>query len=120
MMDRLNVDENTPIETKMLTNQIESAQRKIESRNFGIRKNVLQYDDVLSSQREVIYRQRNQVLDGEDIHDEILKMIDQSIEEQGPSLPAGGDGARRLEPAGPQGLLPGLAACAGGSHVHEG
>ena len=82
MMDRLNVDENTPIETKMLTNQIESAQRKIESRNFGIRKNVLQYDDVLSSQREVIYRQRNQVLDGEDIHDEILKMIDQSIEEQ--------------------------------------
>ena len=82
MMDRLNVDENTPIETKMLTNQIESAQRKIESRNFAIRKNVLQYDDVLSSQREVIYRQRNQVLDGEDIHDEILKMIDQSIEEQ--------------------------------------
>ena len=82
MMDRLNVDENTPIETKMLSNTIEGAQRKIESRNFGIRKNVLQYDDVLSRQREIIYQQRNQVLDGEDIRDQILKMIDQSIEEQ--------------------------------------
>ena len=82
MMDRLNVDENTPIETKMLSNTIEGAQRKIESRNFGIRKNVLQYDDVLSRQREIIYQQRNQVLDGEDIRDQIIKMIDQSIEEQ--------------------------------------
>ena len=82
MMDRLNVDENTPIETKMLSNTIEGAQRKIESRNFGIRKNVLQYDDVLSRQREIIYQQRNQVLDGEDIRGQIIKMIDQSIEEQ--------------------------------------
>ena len=82
MMDRLNVDEDTPIETKMLSNTIEGAQRKIEGRNFGIRKNVLQYDDVLSRQREVIYQQRNEVLDGKDIHDQIMKMIDQSIEEQ--------------------------------------
>ncbi len=66
----------------MLSNTIEGAQRKIEGRNFGIRKNVLQYDDVLSRQREVIYQQRNEVLDGKDIHDQIMKMIDQSIEEQ--------------------------------------
>ena len=82
MMDRLNVDEDTPIENKWLTSTIEGAQRKIEGRNFGIRKNVLQYDDVLSRQREIIYKQRDQVLNGEDIHTQIMSMIDQSIEEQ--------------------------------------
>ncbi len=75
MMETLNVDEDTPIESKMLTGVIQSAQKKIEGRNFGIRKNVLKYDDVMSAQREIIYKQRSQVLDGEDLHESILKMI---------------------------------------------
>ena len=66
MMDSLKIDENTPIENRILSNTIESAQRKIEGRNFGIRKNVLQFDDVMNKQREIIYAQRNKVLDGED------------------------------------------------------
>ncbi|MFU0832102.1 MAG: preprotein translocase subunit SecA [Oscillospiraceae bacterium] len=82
LMERLKVDEDTPIENKMLTNTIESAQRKIEGRNFGIRKNVLQFDDVMNRQREIIYSQRDQVLNGENLKDQILKMIDQAIEEQ--------------------------------------
>jgi preprotein translocase subunit SecA len=82
LMERLNVDENTPIENKMLTNTIESAQRKIEGRNFGIRKNVLQFDDVMNHQREIMYAQRDQVLNGENIRDQIIKMIDQAIEAQ--------------------------------------
>ena len=55
IMDKLNVDEDTPIESKMLSNTIEGSQRKVEGRNFGIRKNVLQYDDVMNRQREIIY-----------------------------------------------------------------
>ena len=82
LMDRLNVDEDTPIETKMLSNTIEGAQRKIEGRNFGIRKNVLQYDDVMNRQREIIYTQRDQVLNGDNIHDQVMKMIEQAIENQ--------------------------------------
>lgn len=82
LMERLNVDESTPIENKMLSNTIESAQRKIEGRNFGIRKNVLQFDDVMNRQREIIYSQRDQVLNGENIKDQVLKMIEQAIEEQ--------------------------------------
>ena len=69
LMDSLKIDENLPIENKMLTNSIESAQMKIEARNFGTRKNVLQYDDVMNKQRQIIYGQRNQVLDGENMHD---------------------------------------------------
>lgn len=80
IMNVLKVDEDTPLEAKMLTKSIESAQRKIEGRNFAIRKNVLQYDDVLSRQREIIYSQRDQVLDGENLKDQILKMIDDSVE----------------------------------------
>ena len=82
LMDRMKVDEDTPIEAKMLTNTIEGAQRKIEGRNFGIRKNVLQFDDVMSRQREIIYGQRDQVLNGDDIKEQILKMIDQAIEDR--------------------------------------
>ncbi|WP_411675775.1 preprotein translocase subunit SecA [Caproicibacter sp.] len=82
MMERLKVDEDTPIENKMLTNTIESAQRKIEGRNFGIRKNVLQFDDVMNRQREIIYSQRDQVLNGENLKEQVLKMIDQAIEDQ--------------------------------------
>ncbi len=75
MMNTLKVDENTPIESKMLTSVIEQSQRKVESRNFNIRKNVLNYDDVMNAQREIIYAQRSKVLEGEDIHEYILKMI---------------------------------------------
>ncbi|MDD6268907.1 MAG: preprotein translocase subunit SecA [Oscillospiraceae bacterium] len=79
MMRTLNVDEDTPIESKMLTKIVESSQRKVEGRNFSIRKNVLNYDDVMNTQREIIYKQRAQVLDGEDLHDSILKMMDEMI-----------------------------------------
>ena len=79
MMNTLKVDEDTPIEAGMLTKTIEGAQKKIEGRNFGIRKNVLQYDDVMSRQREIIYGQRDQVLNGEDLREQIVKMIEQAI-----------------------------------------
>lgn len=78
-MGRLNVEEDVPLEAKMLTRSIESAQRKIEGRNFAIRKNVLQYDDVLNRQREIIYDQRNKVLDGEDLSEQIQSMIDDTV-----------------------------------------
>ncbi len=80
MMEALKVDENTPIQSKMLANVIESSQKKIEGRNFNIRKNVLNYDDVMNTQREIIYGQRQKVLDGEDIHEYIVGMIKEYIE----------------------------------------
>lgn len=79
-MDRLNIPEDEPIDSRMVTNAIESAQRKVEGRDFGIRKNVLQFDDVMDRQRQIIYDQRNKVLDGDDIRTQIIKMIEQSIE----------------------------------------
>ncbi len=72
----LGADENMPIESKMISNAVENAQKKVESRNFTIRKNVLKYDDVMNAQREIIYKQRRQVLDGENIHDNIISMIE--------------------------------------------
>lgn len=75
MMATLNVEEDMPIESGMLTKIIESSQKKVEGRNFSIRKNVLNYDDVLNKQREIIYTQRSQVLDGEDLHEYILNMM---------------------------------------------
>lgn len=80
IMARLNLDEDVPLEARMLTKSIESAQRKIEGRNFAIRKNVLEYDDVLSRQREIIYGQRDQVLQGADLKVQILGMINESVE----------------------------------------
>ena len=79
IMSRFNIDEDTPLEAKMLTRSIENAQKKIEMRNFASRKSVLQYDDVLSKQRDIIYAQRNAVLDGEDVHSKILGMIKSSV-----------------------------------------
>lgn len=79
MMDTLKVEEDMPIEAKMLTKIIESSQKKVEGRNFAIRKNVLNYDDVMSAQREIIYGQREKVLSGEDIHEYTLKMISDMI-----------------------------------------
>ena len=75
MMNNMNIEEDMPIESKMLTKVIESSQKKVEGRNFAIRKNVLNYDDVMSTQRAIIYEQRAKVLNGEDIHEYILKMI---------------------------------------------
>ena len=80
LMERLDLDENTPIENKMLTKSIENAQTSVESRNFQSRKATLEYDDVMNKQREVIYGQRKQVLDGLDIKATILNMLHSSIE----------------------------------------
>ena len=79
IMNTLKTPEDMPIEAKMISNTIESAQKKIEGRNFAIRKSVLQYDDVMNRQRELIYKQRNQVLDGEELKPVIMRMIDGSI-----------------------------------------
>ena len=79
MMERFDIDEDTPIENKMLTRAIENAQTTVESRNFQSRKSVLEYDDVMNKQREIIYAQRRQVLDGLDIKDTVLNMMHTSI-----------------------------------------
>ena len=79
MMDTLGMDEDTPIDRKMLSNAIETAQKRVESRNFQSRKNVLEYDDVMNTQRGLIYDQRRKVLDGEDIRQSIQSMISEVI-----------------------------------------
>ena len=80
MMEKLGVDEDTPIDAKILSGAIENAQKSVESRNFQTRKNVLQYDDVMNTQREVIYKQRRQVLDGEDLQASIQTMLHSMVE----------------------------------------
>ena len=75
MMDSLGLDEDTPIDAKILSGAVENAQKNVESRNFKARKNVLEYDDVMNTQREVIYAQRQKVLDGEDLRENILTML---------------------------------------------
>ena len=77
----IGMDENIPIENKIISNAVESAQKRVEGRNFSIRKNVLKYDDVMNAQREIIYKQRRQVLDGENINQNILNMIKSLAEE---------------------------------------
>ena len=80
LMGTLGIDEDTPIENRMITSTIESAQKKLEGRNFEIRKNVLKYDDVMNQQREIIYGQRHKVLNGEDISAEMHNMLKENIE----------------------------------------
>ena len=75
IVDRLGLDEETPIDAKILSNTIENAQKRIEDQNFKRRKYVLTYDDVMNQQRNLIYKQRNDVLNGENISDTIRKMI---------------------------------------------
>ena len=82
MMERLNIDEDTPIENKMLSRAIEQAQTTVESRNFQARKSVLEYDDVMNKQREIIYGQRKQVLDGMDVKGIIMGMMESAIGHQ--------------------------------------
>ena len=84
VMSRLAVDEDMPIESKMISNTVESSQKKVEGRNFAIRKQTLQYDDVMNRQRELIYKQRDMVLDGIDLTQKIFDMLDSSIEENVP------------------------------------
>ena len=79
LMERLGVDDDTPLDQKMLSGAIENAQKQVESRNFQTRKTVLEYDDVMNTQREVIYKQRRQVLDGEDIHAAVENMLDSAV-----------------------------------------
>ncbi len=80
MMERLGLDEDTPIDAKILSGAIENAQRQVESRNFQTRKSVLEYDDVMNTQRKVIYEQRAQVLDGQDLQDSISNMLRNTVE----------------------------------------
>ena len=81
LMNTLGLEDDVPIENKLITNTIESAQKKLEASNFAIRKQVLQYDDVMNQQREIIYSQRQTVLNGEDISDKMHEMMRQSIDE---------------------------------------
>jgi len=80
MMDSLGLDEDTPIDAKILSGAVENAQRSVESRNFRIRKSVLEYDDVMNTQREVIYAQRQKVLDGEDLRENMMHMLRQLVD----------------------------------------
>lgn len=88
----LGADENIPIASKMISKAVENAQKKVEGRNFSIRKNVLKYDDVMNAQREIIYKQRREVLDGEDIHNNILNMINSIAEDTVSMFIEGEDG----------------------------
>ena len=80
MMDTLGLDEDTPIDAKILSNAVENAQKNVESRNFRVRKSVLEYDDVMNTQREVIYAQRQKVLDGEDLRDNMMNNLRKVVE----------------------------------------
>ena len=93
LIEKMGLPEDEPIEAKMLTGQIENAQKRIEARNYEIRKNVLQYDDVMNEQRKEIYEQRAQVLEGRDMHETIVKMADHLIEEAVASYCGNGDSA---------------------------
>ena len=80
LMDTLGLDEDTPIDAKILSGAVEKAQRSVESRNFRVRKSVLEYDDVMNTQREVIYAQRQKVLDGEDLRENMMNMLRQLVD----------------------------------------
>ena len=92
--DALKIDDSTPIQMRLMAKQIENAQKKIEAQNYGSRKTVLRFDDVMNTQREIIYGERNKVLDGVDIHDQIMQMIptvigrivDQQVDADKPSF----------------------------------
>ena len=79
VVDKIGLEEDDAIENKIITKQIENAQKKVEGNNFNIRKTLLGYDDVMNMQREVIYKQRAQVLEGEDLKDQILNMTSDVI-----------------------------------------
>ena len=80
LVERLGLPEDQPIEAKLLSNSIENAQKQLEANNFERRKTVLEYDDVMNQQRKIIYEQRRHVLDGKDLREDIINMINGSIE----------------------------------------
>ena len=102
IMERMNIDEDTPIENKMLTRAIEQAQTTVESRNFQSRKSVLEYDDVMNKQREIIYDQRKQVLEGMDVKGIIMNMMSTAI---GHQVSSAFGGESHIDEAGMQELL---------------
>ena len=79
MLERLNAPEDMPLDTKIFSNIVENAQKKVESNHFAVRKNVLQFDDVMNQQRELIYKQRNQVLDGDELKPKLIKMLEDNV-----------------------------------------
>ena len=120
MMDSLGIDEDEPIDQKILSGAIENAQKKIESRNFATRKHVLEYDDVLNTQRQTIYAQRLQVLEGKDVKDNIMGMIDDTIAPRGARR--GGRASCDHAQHGGAGAPPvhRRVPAAGGLHLHPG
>ncbi|MDK2867146.1 MAG: preprotein translocase subunit SecA, partial [Clostridiales bacterium] len=107
IVESLGMEEDMQLENKMLSKAIENAQKKVEGRNFGIRKHVLQYDDVMNKQREIIYGERNRVLHGDNIKDNIVSMIDKVIER---AIPMYTDGYKYPEEWDLEGLFTYLAA----------
>jgi len=91
MVEKLGMDEDTPLEASVLSKSIETAQKRVEGRNFGIRKHVLQYDDVMNRQRTIIYSERSKVLHGENMKDHVLGMIDEVIKTSVEAYTAGAD-----------------------------
>jgi len=91
MIDNIGFDDETPLDAKMLTRGIENAQKRVEGRNFDIRKSVLQYDNVMNRQREIIYAQRQEVIDGKNMHEQILKMTIDTIDAYVENYTSGGD-----------------------------
>ena len=119
LIEKMGLAEDEPIEAKMLTGQIENAQKRIEARNYEIRKNVLQYDDVMNEQRKEIYEQRRQVLEGRDMHETIVKMADKLIEEAVGSYCGNGDVVMDWDMDGLSAYLERLCVRAGFFAAHE-
>jgi preprotein translocase subunit SecA len=90
LMDRLGIDDDIPIEAGMISRSVESAQKRVEEQNFQIRKRVLEYDDVMNKQREVIYAQRNRILEGEDLRSDVEEIVERVVSEQVEVFTAGG------------------------------
>ena len=119
LIEKMGLAEDEPIEAKMLTGQIENAQKRIEARNYEIRKNVLQYDDVMNEQRKEIYDQRKQVLEGRDMHETIVKMADKLIEEAVATYCGNGDDYTDWDLAGLTQYLERLCIRIGFFKAHE-
>ena len=119
LIEKMGLPEDEPIEAKMLTGQIENAQKRIEARNYEIRKNVLQYDDVMNEQRKEIYGQRLQVLEGRDMHETIVKMADALIDEAVGSYCGNGDAYMDWDMAGLGEYLERLCVRRGFFAAHE-
>ena len=97
LMDTLGLDEDTPIDAKILSNAVENAQKNVESRNFRARKNVLEYDNVMNTQREIIYAQRQKVLDGDDLRENMMSMLHALVESNVTTALAGSGGTATEE-----------------------